>query len=164
MLDLINWKGNETVLDIGTGQGLLMNGAAKRLTKGKAIGIDIWSSEDLSNNTAAKARANAVAEGVADKIEIRNENICSTTFQEGQFDVILSNLCLHNISDKNERQRACREIGRILKPKGVALISDFIHTGEYSKEFEKQGLTVTKIGTSYLSTFPPLTIIRAVKK
>jgi arsenite methyltransferase len=31
MLDMIHWKGNETVLDTGTGRGLLAIGAAKRL-------------------------------------------------------------------------------------------------------------------------------------
>jgi arsenite methyltransferase len=50
MLSKISWTGNENVLDIGTGQGLLMNGAAKYLTTGKSIGIDIWSSKDLSDN------------------------------------------------------------------------------------------------------------------
>ena len=42
MLNYITWKGNEQVLDIGTGKGLLMIGAAKRLTTGKSSGIDIW--------------------------------------------------------------------------------------------------------------------------
>jgi len=62
------------VLDIGTGQGLLMNGSAKYLTTGKSIGIDIWSSKDLSNNTRQKALENAVLEGVIDKIEIINQD------------------------------------------------------------------------------------------
>src|SRR5215831_577793 len=30
MLDVVPWKGNEHVLDVGTGRGLLMIGAAKR--------------------------------------------------------------------------------------------------------------------------------------
>src|SRR5438128_1585829 len=42
ILNMIDWKGSEMVLDIGTGRGLLMIGAAKRLTTGKSIGIDIW--------------------------------------------------------------------------------------------------------------------------
>ena len=59
MLSKIDWEGNEMVLDIGSGTGLLMNGAAQHLTTGKAIGIDIWRSEDLSDNTLANALANA---------------------------------------------------------------------------------------------------------
>ena len=68
MLSKINWTGNENVLDIGTGQGLLMNGAAKHLTIVKSIGIDIWSSKDLSDNTINKTLANVALEGVKDKI------------------------------------------------------------------------------------------------
>jgi hypothetical protein len=37
MLSKIKWSGNEYVLDIGTGQGLLMNGAAKYLTTGSQL-------------------------------------------------------------------------------------------------------------------------------
>ncbi|MFX7883251.1 hypothetical protein ABTK06_19820, partial [Acinetobacter baumannii] len=59
MLSKIKWTGNENVLDIGTGQGLLMNGAAKYLTTGKSIGIDIWSSKDLSDNSISRTLANA---------------------------------------------------------------------------------------------------------
>src|SRR2546426_9970344 len=36
MLQMVDWKGNESMLDIGTGRGLLMIGAAKRLTTGLA--------------------------------------------------------------------------------------------------------------------------------
>jgi len=164
MLRLINWTGNEMVLDIGTGLGLLMNGAAKRLTSGKAIGIDIWNKEDLSKNSPDKTMLNAELEGVAGKIEIKNENILHTNFQDNYFDVVISNLCLHNISDNEGRKTACTEIHRILKQNGTALISDFKHIKEYKSEFQKLGMTTEKIGTYYFDTYPPLTIIRAVKK
>jgi len=36
---LVSWQGNETVLDVGTGRGLLMIGAAKKLTTGKASAL-----------------------------------------------------------------------------------------------------------------------------
>ena len=53
---------------------------AKHLTTGKSIGIDIWSSKDLSDNSITKTLANAELEGVIDKIEIRNEDARSLTF------------------------------------------------------------------------------------
>jgi hypothetical protein len=37
ILGLIPWRGDEMVLDIGCGRGLLVIGAARRLTNGKAI-------------------------------------------------------------------------------------------------------------------------------
>ena len=46
LLDRITWSGTERVLDAGCGRGLMLIGAAKRLTTGKATGIDIWQGED----------------------------------------------------------------------------------------------------------------------
>ncbi len=100
MLSKINWSGHENVFDIGTGQGLLMIGAAKHLTTGKSTGIDIWTSKDLSDNSISRTLDNAELEGVKNKIEVRNEDARSLTFADNSFDVVLSLLCIHNIEDK----------------------------------------------------------------
>src|SRR5580704_10385785 len=39
MLNAVQWRGDERVLDVGTGAGLLLIGAAKRITTGRAVGI-----------------------------------------------------------------------------------------------------------------------------
>ncbi|HEY5750699.1 MAG TPA: class I SAM-dependent methyltransferase [Chryseolinea sp.] len=163
ILNLVHWKGNENVLDVGTGLGLLMIGAAKRLTSGNSIGIDIWNKDDLSENSFTKANKNAALENVANKIELKEENILQTSFKNNYFDVVLSNLCLHNVGDKENRKTACREIHRILKKGGVAIISDIVHHGEYKAAFLELGMTTEKVGTFYLNTYQPLTIIKAVK-
>jgi arsenite methyltransferase len=77
--------------------------------------------------------------------------------------VILSNLCLHNIYDKPTRLEACNEIARVLKPGGVAIISDFKHTGEYAEAFAKAGLRVERKMPNFLTTYPPLRILLAHK-
>src|SRR6201995_2451044 len=119
MLNMINWKGDEQVLDIGTGKGLLMIGAARRLTTGKSTGIDIWNEEDLTGNNIDNAYKNAEIESVKDKIDIKNENAMNMTYADNSFDVILSNLCLHNIYNKEGRYAACKEISRIMKKDGT---------------------------------------------
>lgn len=144
MLNQIDWQGDENVLDIGIGRGLLMIGAAKRLKTGHAIGIDIWNAQDLSGNTIENTILNVELEGVADKIEVKNEDVRQMDFADHSFDVIFSLLCLHNIDNEAEREIACREIVRVLKPGGTALISDYAKTAEYAKVLAQAGLKVEK--------------------
>src|SRR5262249_52034121 len=59
LLDKIAWKGDERVLDVGCGRGLMLIGAAKRLGGGRATGIDVWQAEDLTGNDPAAALENA---------------------------------------------------------------------------------------------------------
>jgi len=162
MINMLTWKGDEQVLDIGTGKGLLMIGVAKRLTIGKSFGIDIWNKSDLSNNSYAAAMQNAEIEGVKNKIEIINADAQNIPFPDNSFEYVLSNLCIHNIKTKQGRVIACKEIARVLKTDGIALISDFMYTSEYEKEFRKMGLN-TKRCFSFLIA-PVLLHIVQVKK
>lgn len=164
IIDLYNWTGNEQVLDVGTGLGLLMIGVAKKLTTGKSYGIDIFNTYDLSDNNIEQTRTNVELENVTQKVEILKGNILGTQFENEKFDVIVSNLCLHNLYKQEERNQACKEMYRILKPSGQIIISDYKNTSEYIKSFEELDMKVEKIGTYFLDTFPPLTIIKATKQ
>ncbi len=79
MLSLVPWTGSEMVLDVGTGRGLLMIGAAKKLTTGKSVGIDIWSAKDLTGNHPENTLRNAELEGVSAKVDVRSEDAVSTS-------------------------------------------------------------------------------------
>ena len=162
MLKMIAWRGDEQVLDVGTGRGLLLIGAARLLQTGKATGIDVWSTKDLSGNSLTRTEANIEVEGVKDRIELKSDDARKLSFPDATFDVVLSNLCIHNIPDAEGRAQACREIARVLKPGGTALISDFIKTGFYQKVFIASGLKVNRTSLNLLA-FPPLRVIKAEK-
>lgn len=160
ILSYVPWKGDEQVLDVGTGRGLLLAGAAKRLTTGHAIGIDIWNAEDLSGNSEQNLLRNLDAEGVRGNAEVQNQDARKMNFAAASFDAVVSNLCLHNIYQRAGRVEACREIARVLKPTGVAVISDFRHMDEYRRNLQALGLKVEYKPLNW-DTFPPLRILVA---
>jgi arsenite methyltransferase len=155
LLSMVDWKGNEIVLDIGTGRGLLMIGAAKKLTRGKSIGIDIWSQVDMHKNNPQDTLKNAQLEGVSNKVEVKNEDAQKMLSPDSYFDVVLSNLCIHNIPTKEGREKACREIVRVLKPGGKAIISDAFHLKDYAKVFRGEGMSTEILGGHFLETVTP---------
>lgn len=143
MLNLVAWRGDEVVLDVGTGAGMLLIGAAARLDRGGwAIGIDIWSAKDLSNNAAATTARNIAMTGVVDRTEVVTADATRLPFSDHSFDVVLSLLCLHNIEPKPDQGRACREIARVLKPSGRVVIGDYVPTHGYAAALRQAGLVV----------------------
>jgi arsenite methyltransferase len=160
LLDALELKGDEKLLDAGCGRGLMLIGAAKRLKSGKATGIDIWNSLDLSGNSADAAKQNAKIEGVSDKVRIEDGDIRHMVYPQGNFDVALSSLVIHNLPDSSERNQAVRELWRVLKPGGKLLIYDIFHTGEYARLLEEAGATDVKVsGTSFLWCVPSRSVI-----
>jgi arsenite methyltransferase len=164
MLSLHTWRGDEQVLDVGCGRGLLLAGAAKLLSGGgKATGIDIWSNVDMGGNSEAATLHNLQLEGVRDRCSLLSIPAQEMSFPDGTFDVILSNLCLHNIYDRETRRRALEQIVRVLKPGGQAILSDYKLTGEYAAQLQGAGLLVLRRWGNPLYTFPPLRIVVARK-
>ncbi len=154
LLDAVNLKGDEKVLDAGCGRGLLVIGAAKRLKTGRATGVDIWT-QDLAKNSSEATRDNAKAEGVGDKVRIETGDLCKLVYPDANFDVIISNLAIHNIPDKEDRAQAIREIYRVLKPGGRLAIYDIFRADEYAGVLESCGAkNVTKGPTEFWWAVP----------
>ena len=123
IIGAVAWHGDERVLDVGCGNGFIVNEIGKRLTTGRATGIDLWKTEAGEQN-AEVARRNSVLEGVADRVEIRNADARAMPFQDHTFDVIVSSLMLHHAGGSADRERVLREMVRVLKPGGTVLLYD----------------------------------------
>jgi arsenite methyltransferase len=140
LLDLIQWSGSELVLDVGCGRGLMLIGVAKRLTGGKAIGIDLWQQQDQASNSLEAALANAEIEKVSEHIEVKTADMRHIPFPENYFDVVVSSWAVHNIEVEVERQKALDEIIRVLKPGGSVVLQDIVNQSEYANHFQHRGL------------------------
>ena len=153
LLGHLTWNGSERVLDIGCGRGLMLIGAAKRLTTGRATGIDIWQAEDLSGNKPEATLDNARREGVVDRVEVKTADMRKMPFPDGTFDVAVSSAAIHNLYAAGDRALAIAEVARVLKPGGRAVIDDIRHLPEYAAAFEKHGCEARRIGSRTLALF-----------
>lgn len=140
LLDQLRLKGDERVLDLGCGRGAVLLLAAKRLTTGLAVGVDIWRRGDQSGNSAEATRRNAAAEGVADRVEVHSADMTALPFDPDCFDLIVSNVAIHNAKGRVGRERAIEEAVRVLRPGGRLLVADLWATRRYRDHLVKLGM------------------------
>ena len=144
LLDRLDLKGDERLLDIGCGRGAVLMMAAQRLPRGRAVGVDVWSTTDQSGNAEQVTRQNAALEGVADRVELHSAEMRDLPFVDSSVDVVVSSLAIHNISGAGERAKALREAARMLKQGGKLAIADIRYTRAYAGELEACGLKITE--------------------
>lgn len=163
LIDSLALHGTETVVDVGCGRGLLLTAAARRLTTGKAIGIDLWLDADQSGNCPEATLANAEVEGVADRVEVKTGDMRELPFEDQTVDVVVASLAIHNIPDKEGRAKAVREIARVLKPNGQVVLLDFKCTDEYVQTLHELGWYETRLSGLQFQVFPPVRIVTGRK-
>lgn len=150
LLQHLKLTGNETTLDLGCGHGLILIPVAKRLSTGKAYGIDIWAQTDQARNSREATLKNAEIEKVTDKIEVSSCDMRKTPFSNEMFDLITSSWAIHNIPTQAEREKALQEIVRVLKPGGSVAILDIQFTEDYALFFKQNHFSkVETLGPRY---------------
>lgn len=118
--------------------------AAARLPRGGAVGIDIWSSKDQSGNAIDATRANAIAEGIAERVELRTADMRQLPFDNDSFDLIVSNVAIHNIGTSGGRDAAINEAWRVLRPGGRMLIADISRSRRHQQILLALGASVAR--------------------
>ena len=128
ILENINLEPNNTILDIGFGNGYLIKKLFKKNTSINVYGIEI--SEDMVK-TATKRNKQSINNG---KLKLSLENINRTLFDNNIFDKICTINTFYFWDDYGE---CFSEIKRILKPDGIFLNAiyskDFLDKIVYSK-------------------------------
>jgi SAM-dependent methyltransferase len=141
LVNQIAWRGEESVLDVGCGRGLLLIGIAHRLTTGKAIGVDVWAHGALTGNRPDAVLHNAQLEGVADRVQVEAGDARHLPLSDASFDVVVSNFVVHEMESGADREQMLREIARVLKPGGQVALVDFIFTAQAAQVLSACGLS-----------------------
>lgn len=138
ILDGLALDGDETVLDLGCGRGAVLCAAAKRLPRGRAIGVDLWHADQTDNSRQATL-ANAAAEGVSDRIEVHTADMTAVPLPDDSVDVVVSSLAIHNIAGNAGRRMALDEAVRVLRPGGRLAIADLFGTDRHAARLRELG-------------------------
>ncbi|MDH5639611.1 MAG: class I SAM-dependent methyltransferase, partial [Nitrospinota bacterium] len=120
MVQLLNLSGNETILDAGCGSGFYAIKLAHKVEQGKVIGVD--SSPEMLAAFGRRAKR-AVVE---DRIEVREGDITALPMDTDSVDRAFCALVWHHVHDPLS---SAREMHRVLKPGGVAVVGDFLVAG-----------------------------------
>jgi ubiquinone/menaquinone biosynthesis C-methylase UbiE len=122
-----------TIVDIGTGPGLLLIAIAARCPTATIIGID-----PAEPMRAAAARRIARAQ-LADRVEVMAGAAERLPLPDGSVDLVVSSLASHHWS---EPATAIWELLRVLRPGGRALIYDLRFAGFTDEELDTLAIVV----------------------
>lgn len=139
ILDRLQLRGCESVLDMGCGRGAVLTALALRLTTGRVTGIDIWNTKDQSGNARDVTLRNASLEGVGDRVQIDTGDMRALPYPDATFDLVVSSLAIHNIPSDGDRKQAIAEGFRVLKPGGRIVIADIRATQVYEEALRALG-------------------------
>src|SRR5687768_8220355 len=107
--------GKVSLLEIGCGNGFLLNVLRDRFPSVELVGADY--SPDMVRLASMRA---------LERCQIRREDVRALTLPTASVDVVVSERCLINLPDGEAQDQALREIHRVLKPGGhVVLIEAF---------------------------------------
>ncbi|MBY8996367.1 MAG: arsenite methyltransferase [Candidatus Thorarchaeota archaeon] len=131
---LASLKEGEVVLDLGSGAGLDMFVASKKVGEtGKVIGVD------MTPAMIEKAKKNAEELGITN-VDFRFGDIEDMPVDDNSVDVVISN-CVINLAPN--KAKVFQEAYRVLKPGGRVMVSDIVLSKTLPKEVSDEVVTYT---------------------
>ena len=122
LLENLDWDGEGQVIDIGCGNAPLTIQLAHRYPKARLTGIDYWGeSWEYSKGVCER---NAGLEGVGERVTFQNSSASKLPFEDGSFDLAVSNLTFHEVADVKDKKEVIKEALRVVRKGGRFVFQD----------------------------------------
>lgn len=137
------------ILDVGCGRGMVVITGLRALPQASGVGVDLWRSRDQSGNDPETTTANAAANGVAKRLELRTEDMSAMKVTPGSFDVVTANVAIQNLKDRDLRRKTIDQMYAAAKPGGKIMIVDIQYVRQYAEDLSAAGavdVTIKNLG------------------
>lgn len=147
ILQRVQVKAQASVLDIGSGNGVLAIKLAQLQPNADVTGIDYWGQDwEYSKSVCEK---NARVADVEGRVHFQKGDAAALPFPDGTFDAAISNLTFHEVKSVADKRAVLQEALRVVKPGGTFAFVDYFYDEQYYgrvPEFKKYlvGLKLTQ--------------------
>ena len=111
------WKGEDPLLDVGTGTAQIPLELCRRVAKAEVVAID------LAENMLAVGRENVRRAGLENRIGLQLCDAKRMPFRDGMFAGVISNSIVHHIP---EPRLVLAEMVRVVVPGGILFVRDLL--------------------------------------
>lgn len=129
ILERLDVRGSEVVVDAGCGSGYFTVAVARRLTTGRVIGVD--GSETMLWHLRRRARRR----GLEARVEGKRSDVTALPVGDGVADLALTVAVLHELPSP---EKAVAELFRVLRPGGRLIVGDLREGGGTSARFMRR--------------------------
>jgi SAM-dependent methyltransferase len=122
VLDHLEWDGEGKALDIGCGNAPLTIALAKKYPHAQVTGVDYWGRAwEYSKGVCER---NAAIERVVERVVFQKASATALPFDDEAFDVAVSNLVFHEVSDAKDKKDVIKEALRVVRKGGKFVFQD----------------------------------------
>ena len=126
LIEQANIDASHKILDVGCGTGTLAVQLKQLYPAAQVVGLD--------PDPKALRRAKAKTQRAAVSVALDQGYADELPYETGSFDRVFSSFMFHHLEER-ERERALKEVLRVLRPGGSFHLVDFTHDGHGSHGF-----------------------------
>ena len=130
LLDALALRGDEVVLDVGCGHGLMLSAPQNDSRPDVPLARPLVANRSTRQQCRCASAPMPLREGVADRVSVkRRRHAPCFPFEDATIDVVVSSLAIHNVPTSADRAvLPMREIARVVRPGGRAVHPSTSHT------------------------------------